>query len=151
YINKLLKISTYFNMIEVKSDSPYLLKFLDFYRKDLNHFFPFFNFNENDILKKSNMNFYFILRDLIPAGLLIIEKNKEYSYIHIDYVIPAFRDLKIAKFIFLENGKFFNDNGFNRLRTHASNNLHKSYLERIGFQKISNDERGIIYEKTFNF
>ncbi len=150
YLIKMIKISEYFTLIEVLSNSPYLQKFLEFYNKDIIHFFPFFNFyKEKKVIDNENLHFYFILRDLIPTGLLIIENKKDFSYVHIDYVIPAYRDFKIAKFLFVENKNFFIINNIKKLRTHTSNNLHISYLTKIGFKRIDKDELGEIFEKDF--
>lgn len=150
YLVKMAKISEYFSLIEVQSNSPYLEKFINFYDKDIQQFFPSFaRLNDDNIMKNKDIRTYFILRDLIPAGLLIIEKLKDFSYIHIDYVIPAYRDFKIAKFLFIENKDFFINNEFEILRTHTSNNLHSSYLKKIGFTKISKDELGDVFERNF--
>ncbi len=117
-------------------------------KKDIKIFFPYFDYEKN--LLNKDFNYFFILRDLIPAGILIAEKRENYHYIHLDYVIPAYRDFKIAKFIFKENLEYLCNRGFKILRTHASYNLHSEYLKKIGFSKIDKDDLGDIYEKEIS-
>jgi len=144
------KTSEYFSLLEVLSNSSYLQKFIEFYNKDIKKFFPSFDYESKIKLANSieeiNIRYFFILRDLIPAGLIIIEKKQDFDYIHLDYVIPAYRDFKIAYFLFMKNKNYFFQNGYTKLRTHASHNLHSSYLKKIGFNKIDRDEFGEIYE-----
>lgn len=161
YLFKMVKTEEYFSLIEVYSNSPFLKKFLEFYGKDIRKFFPKFyidtlifkdDFNNFSDLKEfkdqnyGNIRFFFILRDLVPAGLIIIEKKEKFDYIHLDYVIQAYRDFKIANFLFIKNKNYFYKNGYLKLRTHASHNLHVSYLKKIGFKKIDTDQLGEIYE-----
>ncbi|MCR4421276.1 MAG: GNAT family N-acetyltransferase [Spirochaetales bacterium] len=150
FLLKMSKTSEYFSLLEVLSNSSYLQKFIEFYNKDINKFFPLFDFkSKNKILNNledKDIRYFFILRDLIPAGLIIIEKKENFDYIHLDYVIPAYRDFKIADFLFVKNKNYFFQHGYTKLRTHASHNLHSSYLKKIGFNRIDKDEFGEIYE-----
>jgi len=144
------KTSEYFSILQINKDSMYLEKFFEFYKKDISKFFPNFNYQQANYLVKENIYYFFILRDLIPAGILIVEKKENFQYIHLDYVIPAYRDLKIAMFLFVENIDYMRNLGFTNLHTHASHNLHSNYLRKIGFLKIGKDDLGEIYEKKLN-
>ncbi len=149
YLIKMSKTSIYFSILEVPGDSKYLDRFFLFYQKDINKFFPYFDYKDDQKFKKlQNIHYYFILRDLVPAGIFIIEEKDNFHYIHLDYVIPDYRDFKIAKFLFIENLNFLKENGFSILRTHSGHNLHANYLRKIGFNKIGSDEFGQIYEKN---
>lgn len=147
YLAKMGKTSEYFSLFEVSTGSEYMKKFIEFYEKDLIRFFPYFNSIKNHLLSKNNdIHYYFILRDLIPAGLLITEKKQDHFYIHLDYVIPAYRDFRIARFLFIENVDYFINKGYEKMITHSGHNLHASYLKKIGFNKIGNDNIREIYE-----
>ncbi len=59
-----------FSLVPVLSDSHlYLKKFIEFYKDDINKFVPEFSID-----KLNNPKLFFILRNLIPAGLFIYEE-----------------------------------------------------------------------------
>ena len=81
----------YFKLLEVKKDSKYLNYFLEFYATEIEKFQPDFKFNPD-----KNLIIFFILRNMVPAGLFIGEVQDAHSpFVTLDFVIPGYRDFKI--------------------------------------------------------
>lgn len=119
----------FFTLLEVLPDSRYLHQFLSFYADDIARFQPGYAFAPT-----SDHFALFILRDMVPAGLLIGRPSGgDALEVELDYVIPPFRDLKAARFLFERNRRVFIDRGFVRLHTSAETDAHRKYLHRIGF------------------
>lgn len=95
YLRKLVRLkSEVFKLLRVGSDSRYLGYFLDFYA--------------DDMAATHNAGFRYepgaktlavlLLRDLVPAGLVIANTHGDSSIeILLDYVIPQYRDFKLAR------------------------------------------------------
>ncbi|MBS4027046.1 MAG: YgjV family protein [Ignavibacteriales bacterium] len=126
----------YFSLLqlpEVKTN--YLDRFLQFYGRDIEKFFPEFDWE-----KLTKPQGYFILRNLIPVGLFVYEiQSAETVAIHLDYVIPDYRDLKNAHFSFSEQVKNFHEKGFHRFETRTTIKAHREYLMKIGFERDGKD------------
>lgn len=131
YLTRMLGDREYFRMLRVSPDSEYLRAFLDFHREEIRRFQPDFNFQpgDNDICA-------FILRDMVPGGLIIgTPGSGGVMTLHLDFVIPRFRDFKISKYLFNEEKDFLRGQGIRKLVTHAGEKSHSAYLQRVGFRK----------------
>ncbi len=118
-----------FKILEINKNSNYLKYFLDFHKNEISNFFPDFNF----VVKENTIGFY-LLRDLIPAGLFLGEKIDNESFvIFLDYVIPEYRDLKLGKFLYVDSANFFKEQGYKKLYSYAGAPAHEKYLEKMGF------------------
>ncbi|MBI2213215.1 MAG: YgjV family protein [Acidobacteria bacterium] len=117
-----------FRLLEVRAESQYLNYFLEFERKDIRRFIPEFGFNP----EAANMAI-FVLRDLVPAGVLLGELRDEKFHVHLDYAIAQYRDQKIGHFLFVEQADFFRAHGVREFISPAGVDAHPKYLERMGF------------------
>jgi len=110
-------------------ENDYLADFLEYYHDDIKRFFPNFDFNiEEEYL------IMFVHRDLNMAGLIVLEiKDADTLHIVIDYVVPRYRDYKVADYIFKRNIDRFRYLGYNLLYSEVQNKAHNNYLEKIGF------------------
>jgi hypothetical protein len=120
-----------FRILEVRTDSQYLSYFLEFERRDIGRFIPEFRFQP----ESANIAI-FVLRDLVPAGLLLGELRDEKLYVHLDYAVAQFRDLKIGNFLFVEQADFFRARGVKEFISPAGVDEHPKYLERMGFRPV---------------
>ena len=115
----------------------YLKEFLEFYSNDIKIYFP--NYRS---LNLTDLSCFFVLRDVRPVGLLIIEEKEGNEIeIHLDYAIPDYRDLKSGKYVFNSEMKYFKKK-------------HQRYLLNIGFGRNSeNDEifRKDIWKQPINY
>src|SRR6056297_9096 len=139
YLIIIYNAKEHLKLITLYPNSEYLAYFMEFYRKDMLKYFPERN------LKVDSENFgFYILRDVIPAAIFIAKKvNENTLEIQIDYAIPAYRDLKIAYYLYHEKKDYFISKGFTRLTCSSINKDHDHYLETLGFTK-NTDNRFVI-------
>ena len=129
YLYKIYTEKESFKKMEISNDSKYLKSFIEFYKKDIEGYFPKFDFKLND----RDVGFY-ILRNLAVAGVFIGTKyDDETLFIDIDFVIPEYRDFKVGRYILLENETFFSDLGYKKLCAYSLNKQHEKYLKKMGF------------------
>jgi hypothetical protein len=129
YLLQMWRQKDYFHLMEVSYDSRYLKNFVEFYRKEIGEFFPSYLFKP-----KEDQLVVFVLRNMVPAGLLIVRARGEEADIFLDFVIPGYRDFRAGKFLFDESAEYFHQRGIRRFVSAAGNPKHESYLKRIGFQ-----------------
>lgn len=120
----------YFTLMQVRSDSAYLKKFLEFYRAEISEFVPTYQFKpaEDQVV-------VFILRNLLPVGLVIVKPEGEEARIFLDFVIPGYRDFRAGKFLFEESTEFYRQMGIVRLSTASGSKRHETYLQRMEFKQ----------------
>ena len=136
YLLQMLNQKDYFKLMEVSYNSQYLKNFVSFYNKEIIEFFPSYLFKpQQDQLA------VFVLRNMVPAGLLIVRPKGEQADVFLDFVIPGYRDFRAGKFLFEESADYFQAQGIKRLASEPGNPRHESYLRRMGFQL----ENGVYY------
>ncbi|NWG06132.1 MAG: hypothetical protein HXY35_05515 [Chloroflexi bacterium] len=129
YLWQMTTQKDYFQLLEVSHDSRYLKNFAEFYRKEIAEFFPSYLFKP-----KEDQLVVFVLRNMVPAGVLIVRPRGEEADIFLDFVIPGYRDFRAGKFLFDESADFFHRRGIRRFVSDAGNARHESYLKRMGFR-----------------
>ncbi|WP_026478777.1 YgjV family protein [Alkaliphilus transvaalensis] len=139
YLFKILSEKEYFKIIEVGKDDQYLKAFLEFYREDIKSF----SSPKDPFLFTEDTFGFYILRNLVPAGIFIATKeDSETLVINVDFAVPAYRDFKIGKYIFNDYQNYFINLGFKKFHSYSSNPKHINYLKRMGFQEeILNGEK----------
>ena len=125
----------YFTLMQVRADSAYLKKFLEFYRTEISEFVPTYQFKPAD-----DQIVVFILRNMLPVGVVIVKPEGEDARIFLDFVIPGYRDFRAGKFLFEESTEFYRQLGIQRLSTASGSKRHETYLQRMGF-KLEEDGR----------
>ncbi len=136
YIWEAKRKKEYFTLLPIEQSSgPLLNKFLQFYKEDINLFFP--NFHKNQIEEDKS---FFILRNLIPVGLFAYKELSPIEIlIELDYAIADYRDLKNARFVYFAQSNHFSKKGYKILTAKAEVPAHKKYLRKIGFVEIPNN------------
>jgi len=119
----------YFTLMEIRAESTYLKRFLDFYSKEILEFIPTYLFKP-----KPEQLVLFVLRNMLPVGVLIVKPEGQSAHIFLDFVIPGYRDFRAGKFLFDESAVFFREKGITRLVTEPGNPRHETYLKRMGFE-----------------
>jgi len=140
YLAKIYSTKETFEILEVRADNKYLTRFLDFHKKEILKFFPKFEY-------KSEMNTvsFFVLRNMAVAGIFLAHKQDEHTlFVGLDYVIPAYRDFKNGRYIYLRLKKDFINQGITKIVTHGDSSTYIQYLEKLGFHK---NQEGM-YEKS---
>jgi hypothetical protein len=131
YLRKLIRRKDeVFRILHVHPDSSYLLDFLDFYRDEIQgHFQPEFVYRPS-----GDQVTAFILRDMVPAGLLIGEAKDDNTFeVRLDFVIPQYRDLKIGSYVYSSESGLLTGLGPTCVWAEACNSDHAQYLRRMGF------------------
>ena len=128
YLYQMWRQKDFFTFMEVKPTSDYLRTFVEFYRDDISSIIPNYTYHVEDPLIC-----FFILRNMVPAGLFIAKVEGDQAHVKLDYVIPNYRDFKVARFIFEENSTFFIQRGILRFVSEGGSDFHRKYLERMGF------------------
>ena len=133
YLIQMWRQKDFFTFLEVSPKSEYLRTFVEFYKQDILGIIPSYTHKpEEDLLC------FFILRNMMPAGLFIAKVQAEEAHVQLDYVIPNYRDFQVARFIFDENAAFFLERGIRRFVSEGGSPIHQTYLEKMEF--VNNGE-----------
>lgn len=128
YLFQMWRQKDFFTFLEVSPKSEYLRAFVEFYKDDITKIIPSYTYKtEDDLLC------FFILRNMMPVGLFIVKIRGEEAHVQLDYVIPNYRDFKVARFIFEENAAFFMQRGIRRFLSEGGSPIHQTYLEKMEF------------------
>ncbi len=130
----------YFSVLEVLPTSRYLAEFFDFYRADIEKYFPGFVYlaDVGDVT-------LLVLRNMVPAGAFVARPAGDATLdVTMDYAIPRYRDFKVGNYLFDTRADFFVARGWETLRTEAPTEAHAKYLRRMGFEETPTGQ----YERT---
>jgi GNAT superfamily N-acetyltransferase len=120
-----------FRILEIRPEAPYLHYFLDFQGADIRRFFPGYRYEER--AGAGARLALLVLRDLVPAGVLLGVIRGERLEVDLDYVVPQYRDLKVGTYLFRDEADYFRRLGIREILASADTDAHASYLRRIGF------------------
>ncbi len=121
--------SDYYKVLEVEPKGYYLRKFLSFYQDDIQKFMPEFSGSIAD-----DANVFFILRNMVPAGLLVTREHDDGKlWVELDFVIPAYRDSKVGKYVYGHQAEIFDARQYDAVFCKALEKKHQQYLKRMGF------------------
>mgnify|MGYP000395086226 CR=1 FL=1 len=144
YLNQMRSAREFFRLLEVSPSSEYLRYFLNYYRQDILKFQPGF------ALEPGGQHLaFFVLRNLIPAGLIIGElRDGDCLYVELDYAIPGYRDFKMARFVFHDQAAALRARGIHKIYSPPGAPAHTRYLEHIGFVREVTPAGQILYRLT---
>jgi len=136
FLRQLLGSKPVFTVLEVRQGSRYLEHFLDHYAEDIATFQPDFHYEPRPDRYRA-----FILRDMVPAGLFMCDiDGSETGHVQLDYVIPAYRDLKLGRFLYSSNSSIFAEPRITHLEREPGTAKHNAYLERLGFGQVTGED-----------
>ena len=128
YLFQMWQQKDFFTFLEVSPNSEYLRAFVEFHKDDIAEIIPSYTHKAAE-----DLLCFFILRNMMPAGLFIVKVHGEEANVQLDYVIPNYRDFKVARFIFEENAAFFIQRGIRRFVSEGGSAIHRRYLEKMEF------------------
>jgi GNAT superfamily N-acetyltransferase len=134
YLSRMRRTEEFFRLLEMRPDSEYVRAFLDFHEPQIRRFLPGF---ASDPAASSLA--VFVLRDLVPAGLLLGRVEGQTLYVDLDFVIPQYRDFKVGRFLFTERADFFRQRGIAEVVSASGSREHAQYLEKMGFHPTAPD------------
>lgn len=142
YLRRLLGARPVFTVLKVRQGSKYLEHFINYYLDDIRkNFLPDFHFEP-----KPNRYRAFILRDMVPAGLFICDiDGSETMRVQLDYVIPAYRDLKVSRFLYSSDSTIFADPHITHVESPPGTPKHQQYLEGVGFRAVHSADGHDVY------
>jgi len=124
-----LRREGYFEVVQVPTASPILARFVAFHGDEISRFEPGFpGLREGQLA-------WMILRDAVPVGAVVGERDDDTLDLLLDHVVPEHRDLTPGEVLYGRSGAF-HDVGISRVRAHANTPGHRRYLERMGFVPV---------------
>ena len=139
YLSRIYSKRELFEILEIMPDNKYLSRFLEFHKLEIQKFFPGFTYKP-----ELNTLSFFTLRNMSVAGIFLAHRNGDTLSVGLDYVIPAYRDYKNGKHIYLQVIKKFTDSGIRKIVASGNSKEYTQYLKKLGF--IENDSG--MYEKN---
>lgn len=139
HIVRMLQTKEYFRLLKLRPDSDYLDYFLTFYSKDILRVLPEFKYRPAE--KQVTL---FILRDCAPIGVFIAEERPGgVLRVVLDFVIPHYRDLKVGKFLFVEQAQFFRERGIKEIMIAPRTREFGEYLVKVGFEPAGRNQESL--------
>ncbi len=130
HLRRMSRAREFFDLLEVRPDSEYLHAFLRYYAVEIERFVPGFRH-----LGTEGRLTFFVLRDLVPAGLFIGERSGEVLRVALDFVIPQYRDFRTGRYLFADHAEFFRRLGVRVVESDPGSPVHQRYLRRMGFRE----------------
>lgn len=132
FLFKIYRRQEKFDLVEFRNDAALIPKFLSFYQKDIEAYFPGFVMEgqENEIR-------FVVLRDIVVANLFVATVNTNGdAFVKINYTVPKYRDYKVGRFLFDEGKEFLHNKGIKRIiYSQVHNPQHEKFLKVMGFKK----------------
>lgn len=132
FLFKIYRRQEKFDLVEFRNDAALIPKFLSFYQKDIESYFPGFAMGEQE----KEIRFV-VLRDIVVANLFVATVNPNGdAFVKINYTVPKYRDYKVGRFLFDEGKEFLHNKGIKRIiYTQVHNPQHEKFLKVMGFKK----------------
>jgi hypothetical protein len=122
-----------FEILEVRNDNKYLVRFLSFYNKDIQNYFPGFSYKP-----ELNTVSFITLRNMAVAGVFLAHRvNESTLKVGLDYVVPEYRDFKNGRFVYFNLRNKFIEAGYTKVVAGKSSVNHEKYLKKLGFEQNS--------------
>ena len=129
HLRQMASAKEFFRLLEVPRTSEYLAAFLRFHAQEIERFLP-----GVDPRPAEGQLTFFVLRDMIPAGVFAgVPRGDDGFLVRLDFVIPGYRDLKVAEFLFREHAATFKERGIRTIYSPPGTPGHEPYLRRVGF------------------
>lgn len=133
YLVRVYSKKEVFEILELRADNRYMIRFLQFHDNEIQKFFPGFSFKPHN-----NSLHFFILRNMTVAGIFLAHRSdNDTLFVELDFVLPAYRDFKNGKFIYLSLRERFLNEGFKIILAEQRSSKHGQYLKKLGF--VQND------------
>ena len=120
-----------FELLKVRSENRYLIRFLEYHNKDIQKFFPGFSYKP-----EVNTVSIIILRNMAVAGVFLAHRFEgDILKVGLDYVVPEYRDFKNGRFVYNNLSSRLVENGYTKVLADKSSKKHENYLKKLGFSE----------------
>ncbi len=132
YLIKVYRKQENFDMLEFNGNETMAQKFLQFYKKDIENYFPSFTTKQLE----GNLNFV-VTRDLVIANMFSANLNGNGdAMVVLNYTLQKYRDYKVGTYIFEKEKDFLIAKGVKRIiYTTVNNKNHLAFIKVMGFEK----------------
>ncbi|MBX2888880.1 MAG: hypothetical protein KF829_09575 [Ferruginibacter sp.] len=132
YLRKIHSRKEYFDLLTFAGNETLALRFVEFYKKDIERYFP--QFTPDQLNNKLN---FVVLRDLNIANMFCAElKENGDAHVLLNFTPQRYRDFKVGKFIFEREHDFLVSKGIKRIvYTITPFYEHQRFLKVMGFTK----------------
>jgi hypothetical protein len=133
FLYKMSRRKEFFRTLPIIAGAPFVAHFMRFYAEDIKQFFPRFDWEKE---RRKDPSCLFLLRGANPAGIFIYEIRQKSVVVLIDYVVPEYRDMKSADFLYAVLTERFLEKGKTEYIVEDSYNVkHCKYLHALGFKR----------------
>ena len=138
FLFKIYRKQEKFELVEFTKDAALIPRFLSFYQKDIQAYFPDFIMREN----KEEIKFV-VLRDIVVANIFVATVDTDgNAFVKINYTVPKYRDYKVGRFLFDEGKEFLLSRGIKRIiYLQVDNMQHEKFLKVVGFKNENYENR----------
>jgi hypothetical protein len=135
YLFKIYSINESIKSVSAELYDPYIQYFIDFHKKEISQFFPDYltqtlKFNNTD----NKPIVFLLLRNALVAGVFVAIQKGDKLTIHLDFVIPEYRDCKPGELLYKKDIQIFKKLGVSELQCDTLNAFHRKYLLKMGFE-----------------
>jgi hypothetical protein len=110
--------------------APFFADFIEYHLPDIRRFQPDAALPEAD----ADVMAVLLMRDGLPAGVVVGRRDGTMLHVDIDYVIRPYRDARLGRWLFGPGSVVFRDAGVERLVTDPGEAWHRRYLVSMGFR-----------------
>ena len=144
YLIKIHRTEEAFDLLEYKTGDKIVEKFLQFYAKDILHYFPDYKPNE-----QGNVIRFVVLRDMVIANIFEAALHTDGSaVVNINYTVAKYRDYKVGKFIFDKEKKYLLNNGIHAIvYENVPNKNHEDFLKKMGFARSLSGNKTLLIKE----
>jgi len=128
YLIKIYKTKDDFRVLAYDNKTQYLGYFFNFYKKEIHSYNPEFDFQVEE-----NDKVFIILRNMVPAGIVVGHFENNIFNLKLDFVIPQFRDFKVGNFIYRHKNSFLYNNDIKVVIANTRNKKQAMYYQKMGF------------------
>jgi Bacterial inner membrane protein len=136
YLVRVYRKKEIFDLLEFKGEEKLVSKFLAFYQKDIEAYFPGFKAEE----MKDNLNFV-IIRNLVIANIFSASLSPEGdATVLINYTVEKYRDYKTGRFIFEKERDNLIAKGVRKIiYKKVYKKQHERFLKIMGFVNVPDE------------
>jgi hypothetical protein len=135
YLTRMARTRRFFQLLNLKHESEYLRHFLGVYAPDIRKILPDFAYQP-----AADQLALFILHDCAPVGVFIGRQSASRLQVILDFAAPGYRDLKLGRFLFVEQADFFRERGIEEIVVTPRTRDFHAYLLKVGFQPAGHQQ-----------
>lgn len=125
-LRKVLKPTADLDAVPMDVEAPFLSDFLKSHLGDIRQSQPEYESSSNDTA-------FVLMRDGMPAGVVVGQRAEDRLNITLDYVLPAFRDCRLGRWLYGDGSALLRGLGIREVTASPRTRAHQEYLVGVGF------------------